>query len=237
MPRKWAGFFRLKQDSISSHQAGTRLLTHLATRMTIRNLSRPRRETKPRQPSNRNSWTQEERRKNWRRWGADYSWCCTLCPTCCCSSSVPGTFTWQRIFLPRQTTHSLYHKYWLWSQVGLALLSSSIACARFHNYSHFFLLAGCFFAFGRAFLLPDMKPSCCNRKIWAPVKLTLVITCTVIAYASLIPAMFWSTLYKVASTAEGVFDLTWTMVYTQIPVQRILPLAVGCLIHFLIVLL
>ena len=65
---------------------------------------------------------------------------------------------------------------------------------------------GCFFAFGRSILLPDLKPGCCHRHLWSIIKVVLATLCGLIAYATLGPAILWSTVYKVATTAEEILD-------------------------------
>ena len=63
------------------------------------------------------------------------------------------------------------------------------------------VIPGCFFAVARAILLPDLKPKCVHDKIWKPIKCILSVALGAIGYGSLIPAIFWSLIYK---AAEGI---------------------------------
>ena len=68
------------------------------------------------------------------------------------------------------------------------------------------VIPGCFFALSRAILLPDLKPSCFPLKLWSIVRTVLSWFFAVIAYGSLLPAVFWSLLYKIADIAGEVLD-------------------------------
>ena len=67
------------------------------------------------------------------------------------------------------------------------------------------VIPGCFFTLARSVLLFD-EPQVCNEKVW---KLTMIVLATIfglIAYGSLIPALFWSLLWKVASVTSDLID-------------------------------
>ena len=69
------------------------------------------------------------------------------------------------------------------------------------------VIPGCFFTLARSLLLLDgMKPEACHPKAW-----TLLLVCSagvlgVIAYGSVIPAAFWSLLWKATGTISDVFE-------------------------------
>eukprot|EP00095_Tigriopus_kingsejongensis_P007483 maker-scaffold580_size130538-snap-gene-0.24 protein:Tk07483 transcript:maker-scaffold580_size130538-snap-gene-0.24-mRNA-1 annotation:"xk-related protein" len=64
------------------------------------------------------------------------------------------------------------------------------------------VVPGTFFALARSLLLPDLKPSRVPPKVWKPIKITLCLILSVVAYCSLGPAIFWSTLYKLLKTVD-----------------------------------
>ncbi len=66
---------------------------------------------------------------------------------------------------------------------------------------------GCFFTLARSVLLLDeLKPSFCHITVWKIFKIALSIIFGTIAYGSLIPALFWSLLWKVTNIAADILD-------------------------------
>lgn len=71
------------------------------------------------------------------------------------------------------------------------------------------VIPGCFFTLARSILLVEAPPlcsstfeSCSNsERIWKGIRISLAIIFGVLAYLSLIPCVFWSLIWKVASVA------------------------------------
>ena len=64
------------------------------------------------------------------------------------------------------------------------------------------LISGCFFTLARSVLLEE-KPGfwICHEKCWIAFRFALSIILGIIAYGSLIPALFWSLLWKAITLA------------------------------------
>lgn len=69
------------------------------------------------------------------------------------------------------------------------------------------VIPGCFFTLARSVLVIDeMKPKACHEKVWTVSKVILATLFGIIAYGSLIPAAFWSLLWKVTDLAADLID-------------------------------
>ncbi len=55
-------------------------------------------------------------------------------------------------------------------------------------------------------LLDELKPAFCHVTVWKIFKTGLSIVFGIIAYGSLIPALFWSLLWKVSNIAADILD-------------------------------
>ena len=64
----------------------------------------------------------------------------------------------------------------------------------------FICFLGCFFTLARSVLLEDLKPRMFHEKIWSVARIILACIFGLIAYGSLIPALFSSFIWKLSTT-------------------------------------
>ena len=74
------------------------------------------------------------------------------------------------------------------------------------THPHFTVVLGSFFALARAVLLRDLKPKCLPNSVWTCLRTVLAVVFMLVGYGSLIPALFWSALYKALNTVEEIID-------------------------------
>ena len=69
------------------------------------------------------------------------------------------------------------------------------------------VVPGCFFTLSRSVLfLENNKPKIFPRKIWKVLLIVFAAILAVIAYGSVIPALFWSLLWKVSGAAVDLIQ-------------------------------
>ena len=73
------------------------------------------------------------------------------------------------------------------------------------------VIPGCFFTLARSILLlddfqPCLRPESCHRRFYKVAKIFLSCILGLIAYGSLVPAIFWSLIWKTSSVVEDFLD-------------------------------
>ena len=69
------------------------------------------------------------------------------------------------------------------------------------------VIPGCLFSLARSLLLLDhLRPKMCHPKAWAVVLVGSAGILGIIAYGSVIPAAFWSLLWKATGAVSDVLD-------------------------------
>ena len=63
------------------------------------------------------------------------------------------------------------------------------------------VIPGCFFTLARSILLIE-TPLICHEKVWKVAKTVLAVIFGLIAYGSLIPALFWGAAWKLYDVIE-----------------------------------